>query len=138
MEDECLFCKMVSGDIPTDKIYEDNKVLAFLDIQPANAGHTLVIPKKHSKNILEIENEDLEATIKIVKMLAKRIVKAVKAQGFNIIVNTENVAGQIVFHTHFHIVPQFEDDSRKLHWTGDAMDFPRHRVLKMIKEELKK
>lgn len=138
MEEECLFCKMVSGEIPSDKIYEDDKVFAFLDIQPANAGHTLVIPKKHSKNILEIENEDLEATIQIVKMLAKKIIKAVKAQGFNIIINTEKVAGQIVFHTHFHLVPRFEDDSRELHWKGDPMDFPRHRVLKMIKEELKK
>ncbi|MFC1686308.1 HIT family protein [Nanoarchaeota archaeon] len=136
MED-CIFCQIIKGEIPSDKIYEDDKVFAFLDLNPADAGHTLVIPKKHSKNILETSKEDLNAIIETSQMLAGKIMKALGAKGFNIFVNTNKEAGQLVFHTHFHIVPRYEENERKYVWTGEPMDFPRHKVLKIVKEALK-
>ena len=114
---DCLFCKIVSGKIPSYKIYEDENFLAFLDINPVNQGHTLVIPKKHSKNILEIDEETLKNLVIIVKELSIKIKTILKADGINIMINNELDAGQIIFHTHIHIIPRFANDNLK-HWSG--------------------
>jgi len=114
---DCLFCKIVAREIPCNKIYEDENFLAFLDINPVNKGHSLVIPKKHSRNILEIEDETLKNLTVVVKKLSNKIKTALKADGINIIINNEAGAGQIVFHTHIHIIPRFTDDGLK-HWPG--------------------
>ena len=111
----CLFCKIVSGEIPCNKIYEDKNFLAFLDINPVNKGHTLVIPKKHSKNILDIEEETLKNLMVVVQKLSKQIKTALKSDGINIIINNEPIAGQVIFHTHVHIIPRFDGDNIK-HW----------------------
>jgi len=111
----CLFCKIVSGEIPCNKIYEDKNFLAFLDINPINKGHSLVIPKKHSRNILEIDSKTLENLMLIVQKLSKQIKTALKSDGINIIMNNETEAGQIFFHTHVHIIPRFTGDNLK-HW----------------------
>lgn len=116
MED-CIFCKIIKGDIPSSKIYENDKVYAFLDISPVNKGHALIVPKKHSKNMLEDDDDDLKAVIHASKIVAKAIIMAVRADGFNLGVNTNSAAGQVVFHTHFHIIPRFNDDGLK-QWTG--------------------
>ncbi len=113
----CLFCKIVSGEIPSHKIFEDKNFLAFLNINPVNKGHILVIPKKHSRNILEIEDEALKNLIVVVKKLSKKIKLALKANGINIIMNNEPEAGQIIFHSHIHIIPRFANDNLK-HWPG--------------------
>jgi len=94
---DCLFCKIVSGEIPCNKIYEDENFLAFLDINPVNKGHILVIPKKHSKNILEIDSKTIENLIVVVKKLSKKIKKTLKADGINIIINNELEAGRNYF-----------------------------------------
>jgi len=111
----CLFCKIVSGEIPCNKIYEDKNFLAFLDINPVNKGHTLVIPKKHSKNILDIDKETLKNLMVVVQKLSKQIKTALKSDGINIIINNEPTAGQVIFHTHIHIIPRFNSDNIK-HW----------------------
>jgi len=113
MED-CVFCKIIDGQIPAHKVYEDDKTVAFLDIAPVNKGHMLVIPKKHSKNILEDDLEDLKACIATVQKIAHAVLKATNADGFNLGVNTNRAAGQAVFHTHFHVIPRFEDDGLRL------------------------
>ncbi len=115
MKKNCLFCKIVSGEIPCNKIYEDKNFLAFLDINPVSKGHTLVIPKKHSQNILDIDEEILKDLIIIVQKLSKQIKTALKSDGINIIMNNEPTAGQIIFHTHIHIIPRFLNDELK-HW----------------------
>lgn len=118
---ECIFCKIVKGEIPCHKIYEDDKILAFLDIMPINKGHTLIVPKKHSRDMLEDDDADLAACIKTAKKLAKSIVNAMKADGFNLGINTKEAAGQAVFHTHFHIIPRFKEDGLK-HWPGQKKE----------------
>lgn len=120
MED-CLFCKIIKGEIPCSKIYEDENILAFLDIGPVNKGHTLIVPKKHSTNIFDIENEELMQIMKVVKKLAPAVKKAVNADGLNIAQNNGKAAGQIVMHTHTHIIPRYLDDGFK-HWPNKKYD----------------
>lgn len=103
-----IFQKIINGEIPCTKIYEDTDVLAFLDIHPNNLGHTLVIPKKHSKNIFDIETEDLEKIIVVAQKVAKAIKSGLGADGVKITIN--NNIGQDVFHTHIHVIPRFEND----------------------------
>lgn len=105
--DDCIFCKIIKGDIPCKKIYEDENVLAFMDINPKAKGHTLVVPKNHSEGIYDIDEKDLENTIKVVKKLATEINEKLKPDGMNIRQNNGELAGQSVFHLHFHIVPKY-------------------------------
>lgn len=114
---DCLFCKIIKGEIPSYKVYEDENTFAFLDINPNNIGHTLVVPKKHSRNILDIEKDDLCAVYETSKIIAKAIMKGLKVDGINIISNNEPAAGQLVFHSHVHIVPRLETDGFR-HWQG--------------------
>ena len=104
MED-CVFCKIIKGDIPSYKIYEDNFVYAFLDINPSLPGHTLVVPKKHSENIFDIEKDDLKQVIFASKEIAQKM-RDLGCAGVNIYNNNGAVSGQIVFHFHIHIVPR--------------------------------
>lgn len=114
MED-CVFCKIVKGEIPSQKVYENDKVLAFLDINPVNSGHTLVIPKSHHKDLFSTPEEVLSDIIVRTKKIAVAIIKAVGADGVNLGMNNRPAAGQVVFHTHLHIMPRFEGDGLK-HW----------------------
>ena len=120
---DCIFCKIIAGEIPAEKVYEDADTLAFLDIKPANPGHVLVIPKRHSRNLLDIpENEWLDV-MKTVRRLAPIVKKATGAPGINLSMNNEPAAHQIVFHAHVHIIPRFEGDAHKpwaqREYTGD-------------------
>lgn len=114
---DCLFCKIISGEIPCTKVYEDATVLAFLDINPVNIGHTLVIPKAHHINLYETPDETLAQMSVIIKKLSIAIKSALGADGINIEMNNDSVAGQIIFHTHLHIVPRFSGDGFT-HWHG--------------------
>ena len=118
MSNNCLFCKIVSGEIPSAKIYEDEFTLAFLDIHPINRGHTLVIPKVHHENIYTVPAEDFARLMESVRMLAPKIKQAVDAHGINIAINNDEVAGQQVFHIHAHIIPRFEGDGHGA-WHGN-------------------
>ncbi|MFH0846176.1 MAG: HIT family protein [Patescibacteria group bacterium] len=118
-KEDCLFCKIVAGEIPCHKIYEDAKFLAFLDISPVNKGHTLIIPKKHSRNILEMNETLLGEMMVLVKKISNNIKTQLKADGINIMSNNEAEAGQIIFHTHIHIIPRFKEDGFH-HWSGKA------------------
>ncbi|MEK7460116.1 MAG: HIT family protein [Patescibacteria group bacterium] len=114
---DCLFCKMIAGEIPVQKVYEDEHFLAFLDIHPVNIGHTLVIPKVHSANLYDTTDETLSLLAPVIKKLAIAIKKGVSANGINIEMNNEASAGQIIFHTHIHVIPRFSSDGFK-HWHG--------------------
>jgi histidine triad (HIT) family protein len=105
--EECLFCKIISGDIPSEKVYEDEKVLAFLDINPRNPGHALVVPKKHYQTILEMPDEELGNIFIIVKKIAKAVKTGMKADGISIGQSNERAAGQVIPHVHFHVIPRF-------------------------------
>lgn len=105
----CIFCRITAHDIPSSVIYEDEKVMAFLDLSQVTKGHTLVVPKKHYENILECDPETLSHMIQVTQMLAKRIMERCHAKGVNILNNCNEVAGQSVMHLHFHIIPRYDD-----------------------------
>ena len=131
---DCIFCRIVRKELPSFTVYEDDKTFAFLDIKPINKGHVLVVPKNHSSDILEAEDSDLYPVISAVKKISRIVMEAVKANGVNLGVNTKPAAGQVVFHTHFHIIPRFDDDGLK-HWphkefSNKEMEDIRSRILK--------
>jgi len=109
----CIFCQIVSGEIPSYKVYEDEKILAFLDIKPLSLGHTLVITKKHYQNIEEINEEDLSALILAVKKIGHLLKTKLGVEGYNVSTNNDPVAGQEIPHIHFHIIPRSENDGHK-------------------------
>ena len=115
--DDCVFCKIVKKEIPSDKIYEDDNFFAFLDINPNNPGHSLIIPKYHYKNLYEFPDGVLSEIAPLIKKLAVAVKKGINADGINIIMNNNGAAGQIVPHAHFHIIPRFADDGLR-HWSG--------------------
>nr|MBP9851547.1 HIT family protein [Candidatus Paceibacterota bacterium] len=110
MEQDCIFCKIIRGEIPSDKVYEDENVFVFLDINPVNKGHTLIIPKKHSTNVYDIEAEDLSNVIKTAQKIAITLKQVLNMDGVNIHMNNEKSGGQAVFHTHIHVIPRYADD----------------------------
>lgn len=105
----CIFCKIINKEIPSNIVYEDDKFLAFLDIAKATNGHTILIPKKHSKNILECDDETLSEMIVIAKKIALNLTSKLGADGCNILTNCNEVAGQTCFHFHIHIIPRYND-----------------------------
>lgn len=115
--DNCVFCKIAKGDVPAVKIYEDDEILAFLDARPINPGHTLLIPKEHYDRLSETPEHVAKALIAVVPHLGNAILKAVGAPAFNLGVNNGKEAGQVVFHTHFHLMPRFADDGYQA-WQG--------------------
>lgn len=106
--DDCLFCKIINGDIPSAKIYEDEHVYAFLDISQVSKGHTLVIPKTHTRNIYDTPPEIAQELFARIPKIAHAIKAAYKPEGMNILVNNETPAGQTVFHLHIHLLPKYE------------------------------
>jgi len=107
MKNNCVFCAIAVGEIPSFKVYEDELVLAYLDINPFTKGHTLVIPKAHSANLLETDEATLAAVIARVRKVAAHLKAALPCDGFNILQNNGEAAGQTVMHLHFHIVPRY-------------------------------
>ena len=115
---DCLFCNIATGAIPSEKIYEDEDTFAFLDIHPINRGHTLVIPRAHHANMYEVPEETFTKVMRTAHLLAPKIKQAVGADGINIGINNDKAAGQLVFHLHAHIIPRFEGDGHA-HWHGN-------------------
>jgi histidine triad (HIT) family protein len=121
---DCIFCQIVSGQIPSSKVYEDEEVLAFLDITQVTKGHTLVIPKKHYRNMLEMDAEAASSLFARVPKIAKQLQDKLGASGVNIINNNEEAAGQTVFHTHVHLLPRFDaTDGLRLTFETHEPDF---------------
>ncbi len=119
---DCIFCKIVSGEIPCKKIYEDEAVFAFLDIRPISDGHTLVVPKAHSEKLHQCRPEVLSKVISCVGKIAEAVFGAVGATGYNVLCNNGRVAGQLVDHVHFHIIPRNEGDEVFTRWPAYEYD----------------
>lgn len=129
----CVFCDIIENIIPSKKIYEDGDILAILDISQTTKGHTLVIPKKHYDNMNEIDDLTLSKIIVKTNELSKVIVKNLGANGFNLLVNTNEVAGQTVKHAHFHIIPRYsEKDTISIAFNENKFDLDE--ILKEIKK----
>ena len=135
--DDCIFCKIVQGKIPSSKLYENEHILSFLDIGPVNKGHALVIPKKHFVDLTEIPEKELKELIKAVQKIAIAIKKATNADGFNINMSNKPAAGQVVMHAHLHVIPRYKDDGLKLWPQGKynegEMEEYRTKISKLIK-----
>lgn len=116
-ETGCIFCKIVAGEIPAEKVYEDNDLIAFLDVTPINAGHTLLLPKKHYENLFELPDDILQKISIKLRDLGKAVRDGVGAEGLNIGMNNREAAGQLVPHAHFHLIPRYVADGYK-HWNG--------------------
>jgi histidine triad (HIT) family protein len=107
---ECIFCKIINGDIPSYKVYEDDEVLAFLDINPVAFGHTLVIPKEHYESVFDGQEEAYGILSSKVAKVANKIKNALNCDGINILQNNGRASGQVILHVHFHIIPRMVDD----------------------------
>lgn len=134
--DDCIFCKIVKGEVPSYKVYEDDNFLAFLDHTPVNSGHTIIIPKKHHETFLDLPDDILTKVLMVIKKIAPAIVNGTGASGFNLNLNNGRVAGQMVFHAHWHIIPRHESDGLK-HWLSrDYGDDEAEEILEKIKNKL--
>jgi len=115
MTDDCIFCSILEGEIPSHKVYEDDETYAFLDVNPLGRGHTLVVPKQHAPSLTDL-GDDGEAVFEMVRRLAPRVADAVDAPAYNLGLNNGSEAGQEVPHVHLHIVPRFDGDGgRPIH-----------------------
>jgi histidine triad (HIT) family protein len=137
-DESCIFCKIVRKQAPASIIYEDESVIAFLDIRPLNLGHTLVIPKKHYVDIFDISEDQLSQVHKVAKQVSTAVKKATNADGISIIQQNSRAAGQDIFHLHVHVVPRFE--GQKLPSFSALKEVERAKlegVAKKIKQQLK-
>jgi histidine triad (HIT) family protein len=114
---DCLFCKIVAGEIPGTIVAEDDRTVAFMDINPATRGHALVVPRRHTADLGEVDPDDLAAVVQAAQRLAIRARDALGADGINLMNSWGPAAWQTVFHLHIHVIPRYDDDPLKLPWT---------------------
>lgn len=119
---ETIFAKILRGDIPCHKVYEDEKVLAFLDVFPLSAGHVLVIPKEAAATLDQLSDESAAALGRVLPRLSRAVLKATGATAYNVLQNNGAAAHQAVFHVHFHIIPRFEDAGLGIAWPAGKLD----------------
>lgn len=132
-EEQCVFCKIIAGEIPSTAVYEDDDFKAILDVNPAARGHVIIVPKKHAANIFELEDEEAAKVFPIAKKIAAAIKKTNGCDGINILQNNGEAAGQTVFHLHVHVVPRYYGDGVNIMWKpGETPD------LNEVAEEIKK
>lgn len=132
----CVFCNIIEGNIPSAKIYEDDDVLAILDIFQATKGHTLVMPKKHYENILQIPEDDYIKVMSKVKKIAQVILKAFDAKGLNILNNCNEVSGQTVMHFHVHIIPRYNTDDIQIKFTDHSSQYNLEDIKNQILKQM--
>jgi histidine triad (HIT) family protein len=132
MADDCIFCAIASGDGTAEVVQEDEHTVAFMDINPWTRGHALVIPRTHSKNLLEIGDEDLARTMAAVRRLAARMRDALGCDGINLLNSTDPAAWQTVFHFHVHVIPRYDDDPLRL--PGSPMDVGEDELAQVARE----
>jgi histidine triad (HIT) family protein len=131
---DCIFCKIVAGEVPSTIVDEDERTIAFMDISPATRGHALVIPREHSTDLLSITLEDLDACMRAAQRLAHRAKEALGAEGINVLNSCGQAAWQTVFHFHIHVIPRYSDDPLKLPWIPGEGDLDE---IKKTAEELR-
>ena len=135
-EDNCIFCKILDGEIPSRKVYEDDSFVGILDVSPAARGHVIIIPKSHAANVFELPDEDAQKIFAVAKRVAIAIDKAYHPDGINILQNNGEAAGQSVFHLHVHVIPRYNEDSVNIKWDQLEMD-DLDQVMNEIKQEMR-
>jgi histidine triad (HIT) family protein len=119
---DCIFCKILAGELPATIVDEDERTIAFMDIAPATRGHALVIPREHARDLLAVSPEDLQATTLAAQRLARRASERLGADGVNLLNSCGAAAWQTVFHFHIHVIPRYEDDPLRLPWVPSSGD----------------
>jgi histidine triad (HIT) family protein len=119
---ECIFCKIVAGELPAQKVHEDEHTIAFMDINPATRGHALVIPRRHARDLTEIPPEDLQAVAVAAQRLARRMADRLDIDGINLLNSCGEAAWQTVFHFHLHVIPRYRNDPLRLPWVPGPGD----------------
>ena len=134
---DCIFCRIIRGELPCGKVFEDDRVFSFLDINPINPGHTLVLPKNHYATLFEIPQEDLIACLAASQKIAMAVYKATKSSGLNFVQNNYREAGQLIEHVHFHLIPRFARDNFLKSWSGEPCPQAElSKILEKIRVEL--
>ena len=121
-KDDCIFCKLANGDIPTNTIYEDADFKVFLDASPATKGHCLIVPKEHFDNLADLDDGVAAKVLPVAKKIMKLLSDKLGWDGFNLVQNNGEVAGQTVFHFHMHLIPRYVDDGQDINWKPGSPD----------------
>ena len=136
MDSNCIFCKLANGVFPTNFIYEDEDFKVILDANPATKGHSLILPKKHFKNILDADEEILKKALPLAKKLSNILIDVLKCDGVNVLQNNNEAAGQAVFHLHIHLIPRYKEEKEHIiSWKPNKFS---DEEMKNIAESLKK
>ena len=131
---DCIFCKIANGEIPSATLYEDEDFRVILDLGPASKGHALILPKAHAANIYEISDDMAAEAMILAKKMATKMTEALKCDGFNIVQNNGEPAGQTVFHFHMHLIPRYEGDQVGITWKpGTLTDEVKNEILEKLK-----
>ena len=135
MRDEnCIFCKIAAGEIPSATLYEDDDFRVILDLGPASKGHALILPKEHYRNLYDIDEETLGKVALLAKKMVTKLTDVLGCDGYNVVQNNEPCAGQTVFHFHMHLIPRYEGDNVGLGWpVGELTDEVKNEILEKMK-----
>ena len=132
-KDNCIFCKIIEGEIPSHVLYEDEQFKVILDVNPATRGHALILPKNHYANLYELPEENAADVMKLAKKMMETMTERLNCDGFNIVQNNGEAAGQTVFHFHMHLIPRYKNDGEILKYIAGE---PGHEELQRIKKTL--
>lgn len=134
-DDDCIFCKIANGEIPSATLYEDGDFRVILDLGPASKGHALILPKEHYPNLYELPDELASKAILLAKKMIVKMTKALDCDGFNVVQNNGEPAGQTVFHFHMHLIPRYKNDQAGFGWNvGELSEADREEILAKMRE----
>ena len=134
-KDDCIFCKIAAGDIPSATLHEDDDFRVILDIEPASKGHALILPKEHYANLYELDDELAAKALVLAKKMITKLTDVLGCEGYNVLQNNGTAAGQTVFHFHMHLVPRYKDDNVKIGWKmGKLTDDVKAEILKAMEK----
>ena len=133
-KEDCIFCKIANGEIPSKTIHEDDDFKVILDLGPATEGHALILPKDHYANLYELDDEVAAGAMKLAKKMAIKMTEKLKCDGFNLVQNNGETAGQTVMHFHLHLIPRYKDDGQHILWkptevTQDELEETKNKIL---------
>ncbi len=136
-QDNCIFCKIIGGEIPSHTLYEDEQFKVILDVSPATKGHALILPKSHYADLYELPEDTAADTMRLAKKMMKRMTERLNCDGFNIVQNNGEPAGQTVFHFHMHLIPRYQNDGEILKYiAGEPGQEELERIKKVLTDEV--
>ncbi len=132
-KEDCIFCKIAAGEIPSETLYEDERFRVILDLGPATKGHALILPKDHAANLYELPDEMAAEAMKLAKKMALLLKSKLHCDGLNLVQNNGETAGQTVSHFHMHLIPRYKEDGQKINWVPSE---PSKEELKAVRKEI--